>query len=108
MMGERFGQLDVVMYADTDRWQCFCTCGNSVLVPAADLHGGHITSCGCQRESRRLVVGEKCGRLTVVEHRSGEAWECLCACGRIVNVLDYNLRTPASQSCGRCVPGVTA
>lgn len=96
--------MDVVLYAgDADQWLCFCACRNSVTVPYADLQGGHIRSCGCQRESRRLVVGETCGRLTVVAHREGDAWECLCACGKIVNVLDYNLRTPASQSCGRCV-----
>lgn len=101
-VGQTFGQLKTVLPVSADTWLCFCDCGESVTVPTSDLEGGHIRSCGCQREPRLLQPGMTVGQLTVVAHRQDDAWECRCTCGRTINVLAYNLRTAASQSCGAC------
>lgn len=101
-MGQTFGHLKTVLPVSEDTWLCFCNCGESVQVLEKDLTDGHIRSCGCQREPRLLKPGMVVGQLTVVQHRDGDAWECTCSCGRIVNRLAYNMRTPDMQSCGRC------
>lgn len=50
------------------------------------------------------MVGEKCGRITVIE-RSGEkrgraSWKCKCECGNIVVVDGVYLRNGRTTSCG--------
>src|SRR6516164_3532762 len=52
-----------------------------------------------------LAVGERFGRLTVVERvasdRHGQSrWKCLCDCGNVSYPLASNLRSGGSQSCG--------
>lgn len=98
-VGKTFGHLKTVLPMG-DACLCFCACGESVTVPMADLEGGHIRSCGCQKEPRLLVPGMVVGHLTIVAHREKDAWECTCVCGRTVNRLAYNMRTIESQSCG--------
>lgn len=51
------------------------------------------------------MVGQKYGRLTVVEFagisNNGEAtWKCLCDCGNAAVVRGYHLRKGRIQSCG--------
>lgn len=51
------------------------------------------------------LIGQKFGRLTVLEH--GERtkdkrirWICLCDCGTFTNVLSHSLQSGNTQSCG--------
>jgi len=46
------------------------------------------------------LVGKKFGRLTVTHHFDKYYWSCLCSCGNTGNVLDSNLRTGKTKSCG--------
>lgn len=52
MVGQQFGCLIVVAYADTTgrraRWNCKCKCGNATIVTGKDLRLGHTRSCGCR------------------------------------------------------------
>ena len=33
-------------------WLCECTCGKTCVVAVAHLLGGHVRSCGCERDNR--------------------------------------------------------
>lgn len=54
------------------------------------------------------ISGKKFGRLTVIRKvprplnlkSSNARWECICDCGKIVNVISANLRNGTSSSCG--------
>lgn len=95
------------------RWKCKCKCGNIVSVVDADLKSGNTKSCGCFnleriRETEDLV-GQKYGRLTVVERapnhvaKSGVesiAWKCVCECGNETVVNSRDLKTGNTKSCG--------
>lgn len=53
--GKRFGKLTVIEYMGSTKhkdtlWKCRCDCGNEIIVQNNNLHSGHTTSCGCNRE----------------------------------------------------------
>ena len=51
LTGKRFGRLTVIGKGDrlrkSLRWNCFCDCGNSIMVPTEALNIGKSKSCGC-------------------------------------------------------------
>ena len=55
LVGQRFGRLTVVAYAETrgkignrrPYWLCKCDCGNEKIVSATQLKCKHTKSCGC-------------------------------------------------------------
>lgn len=54
---------------------------------------------------RRDLTGLRFGRLLVAKsaghHKSGDSlWECMCDCGKVVNVVLYNLTAGITKSCG--------
>ncbi|MCH5206893.1 MAG: hypothetical protein J1F09_08050 [Oscillospiraceae bacterium] len=46
------------------------------------------------------LTGKKYNRLTVIKYCGGGKWECLCECGRTVNVSTNALSSGNTQSCG--------
>lgn len=62
--GQRFGRLQVVDLAGTDRlgskWNCVCDCGNLVVAYRYKLVAGEKKSCGCLwRRSGGKYVNQK-------------------------------------------------
>lgn len=132
LTGRRFGRLIAVSRAASwkngARWECVCTCGNTVTVRAASLKSGKTRSCGClarslARERCRLmgrarkglrnagagrphidIRGQRFGRWTVIglgrKHKSRVNWLCLCDCGTRRQVNGTELRRGRSKSCG--------
>jgi len=115
LVGQKFGRLTVVEDVGRTKkqnviWKCVCDCGNTVDVITASLQNGHSQSCGCLHKertseiSKKDLVGQKFGRLTVLEDvgrkRKGVVWHCLCECGDIVEVMAGNLQSGNTQSCG--------
>ena len=55
--GQKFGLLTVIQWAGEsaeDRramWLCKCECGNETTINSHLLLSGHVTSCGCKKES---------------------------------------------------------
>src|SRR5690606_24988177 len=53
-VGEKFGKLTVSRFIGGEnyayKWECTCTCGNTVVVRYSNLRSGKTTSCGCQKE----------------------------------------------------------
>lgn len=56
LVGQKFNRLTVISRDHTHPqtgktprafWLCQCECGNTVIVGAAQLRGGHTKSCGC-------------------------------------------------------------
>lgn len=105
-----FHELTVIEFAGfkkrTPMWRCLCSCGKEVIVEDSKLIGGHIKSCGHlkKRRVKRNLIGQKFGRLTVVEQDSNDLkyWYCICDCGSgiIKRVYENNLLKGKTQSCG--------
>jgi hypothetical protein len=106
-VGQKFGKLTVVEmlynYKNNDTYcKCICDCGNEYTTRMVGLVTGNTSSCGCIHSPS--LIGNKYGRLTVVEELETDTpqrlWRCKCDCGNEVNVHSYTLTSGHTQSCG--------
>ena len=115
LIGKKYGRLIIKKIDHRKKgkifWECVCDCGSVNIVSSCDLKNGHTKSCGClSLESRKKekkhedFTGRKIGRLKVlrVKRREGSKryWECVCDCGRNVEVISGHLQNGNTLSCG--------
>lgn len=128
LTGQKFGKLTVLRLGEPTRspggkairrWVCRCDCGREITVNQNCLTSttNGTRSCGCTRGTslRKDMIGQRFGRLTVVEHivldepqsnGTRTAWKCECDCGNIIVTTRKEL-LGGLQSCG-CLLGETA
>lgn len=101
------------------KWRCRCSCGKERSVDPRSLQRGKSKSCGhtrtqkmvevrqkIAREINEALVGEKFGKLTVLEisdkkDKTGHVlFKCQCECGTIIYTTKYKLETGHTSSCG--------
>ena len=111
MIGQKFGMLTVIeRTSEKSRngsivWRCKCDCGNECIRSTSILHKKEMHSCGCYNKTTRLdesIIGQKFGKLTVLEYEGDSMWKCKCDCGNIKSVRRDSLVTGNTTSCG-CV-----
>lgn len=116
LTGMKFGLLTVVKQSGSSTlgrmWLCECECGNLKEYPTCNLLNSCVKSCGCLRESRKVVrPGKVFGRLTVIEkydtvvrdHKRNKKvarYLCKCECGNECIVASSDLLSGGTQSCG--------
>jgi hypothetical protein len=112
LLGKRFGKLVVIdeVHRTNGRtfWKCQCDCGNEVVVWAYSLKRGKTQSCGCKKSVKSNPIGQRYGRLTVLEWRkkytSGgtpvTTCLCKCDCGNEKEVTYTALHNGNTRSCG--------
>lgn len=113
LIGKKFGKLMVIERANDYispkgkhlvKWLCHCECGNNLITNGANLKRGFTRSCGCLPKSFSDLVGQRFGRLAVLEfdhkEKHGYWWKCVCDCGNFKVIRGMNLKTGATQSCG--------
>lgn len=113
LTGQVSGTLLAVRYEGNSKWLCKCQqCGNDVIISTAWFNKNReLRHDGC-KHIQRIRIGDAFGYLTVI----GEApdyikpkskahekkWKCQCICGRTKDVLESNLKSLKSTSCGFC------
>jgi hypothetical protein len=112
LIGMKFGKVLVIgiFDFDKDRWLCKCDCGREIVRGRYSFFGkkSPVYSCGCSVKRRSLInlIGNKYGRLTVVEiskkvSANGRSyWVCKCDCGNTTIVRGSHLKNGSVQSCG--------
>jgi hypothetical protein len=109
LVGQRFGKLTVIKYFGKEKsvnlWWCKCDCKKEKYVREFSLLQGDTKSCGCLRSEILDLVGQKFGRLTVLEmcpREKGDStkWVCKCDCGKTIEVEGSSLKRGNTQSCG--------
>lgn len=108
LTGQVFGTWTAISYVGKSGWLCRCECGTERVNQSKALRKGqHRTCAACGiRACTQLIdmVGQKFGRLTVVERAvlaSGRAhWRCRCECGNEKAILGKHLRRGLIRSCG--------
>lgn len=109
LTGRVFGYWTVIKLGKAIKgrqtWLCRCKCGNEKYVYGYSLLSGDSKSCGCLGKPSRIVdlSGKRFGRLTakkIVSKRPQVMWECMCDCGKTVNVSATNLKAGKAKSCG--------
>jgi hypothetical protein len=102
LKGKKFGKLVVLEYEGNSIWKCQCECGKIKKIHSQALRENKVISCGCNK--RKDLVGQKFGRLLVIERigfiNKRTYYKCKCDCGNIVDVLASNLTKGTSKSCG--------
>jgi len=108
--GNIYGRLTVVGDAGREGgkralWLCVCSCSGSVVTRGTRLRYGNVQSCGCLSRESIDELGNRYGRLVVIEEAGRtnyrEAlWLCRCDCGKTVTVRGGDLRRDATLSCG--------
>jgi lambda repressor-like predicted transcriptional regulator len=62
-MSGRYGRLEVLRFARSDRdlafWWCRCDCGAELEVRGHSLRNGNTTSCGCAQKEHAARTGRK-------------------------------------------------
>jgi hypothetical protein len=105
--GYKFGKLTVIemLYNHKDcktYCKCKCDCGNEIITRADGLISRNTTSCGCVHSPS--LLGNKYGRLTVIEELKSDTtqklWRCRCDCGKEIKAHSYTLTSGHTQSCG--------
>lgn len=110
-LNERFGRLVTIKQLPGGKYMCQCDCGNIIEVLTYNLTNGNTQSCGCLQKDRASeasfisLVGEKFGKLTVIQRVENNrynhvCYECKCDCGGTAFVDAGNLRQGITQSCG--------
>lgn len=109
--GRVFNQWTIIgIDLDSDpaklKWLCQCKCGTVASRYISAIKDGKSKSCGCLSERTPDLVGQRFGRLQVLEmHRVSEPkskifWTCKCDCGNEVDVETVNLVHGSTKSCG--------
>lgn len=121
-VGKRYGMLTVISKVEDEKacngglmFHCLCDCGNTTIKIGNYLRRGVSTHCGCKDIIDES--GNKYGKLLVIRKsensdNTGRArFECLCDCGKTVEIRGDLLRSGGARSCGCSVahdPGLAA
>ena len=89
-------------------YKCQCICGNIKDIRPDDFKRNKVVSCGCMTENsliEEIPYGTRFGYLTIIKRtkeKSTEGYkhECLCDCGKIINVYLNRLKRGETKSCG--------
>lgn len=121
LTGQKFGHLTVLqldLEKSTPRrkfWKCQCECGNIKSIRSDSLTSkkSPTVSCGCYNLKRKQeakhykdISGNKYGLLTALEpcfrlNTQGKMyWRCQCECGTIIEVINQDLFSGHTKSCG--------
>lgn len=109
LIGNRFGDLLVLEYLGIRNggnryWLCECVCGNKIKASSNRLISGLKTHCGCKSTSKKNLVNQKFGKLTVLRRvgyqGNNAVWLCKCECGQKITECGPFLRKGTTTSCG--------
>ena len=100
LVGQHFGEWDVLEYLGNRYYRCRCSCGVIKDVMGYSLTSGKSKSCGHDTSLFKDETGNVYGELTVLKYLGEHKWECRCSCGKIVQVMGKYLRAGRTTSCG--------
>lgn len=120
MIGFQTGLLTVIDIAPADngaRWKCQCECGNIIIVKGSKLRSTSAPqSCGCLRTKKLIqynkennikdITNQRFGSLIAINStnkrtNNGDViWECICDCGKTIEISGHDLRRGNTKSCG--------
>ncbi len=111
LKGLKFGDLFIKSFDKIENhityMNCICKCGTHCSLRLTSLKSGHTTSCGCNKSPYIEGIREKTkfGKLTIIEKlgldkNSQTLLQCLCDCGKELQVTWQRLHSEPTISCG--------
>ena len=114
LTGKQSGVLIAKKYLGNSQWDCECSiCGNHVKISSYWFNKNiKLNRDGC-KHIKPIQIGDTFGLLTVIAQDSKDyikpksqkherRWICQCTCGRQKSILESNLKSSKSISCGLC------
>ena len=114
LTGKHSGVLVAKEYLGNSQWDCECVvCGNHITISTYWFNKNiKLNRDGC-KHVKAIQVGDTFGFLTIIAQdtedyikpKSGKherRWICKCTCGREKSILESNLKSLKSISCGLC------
>ena len=113
LTGQKAGSLVAKEYLGNSKWRCICDiCGNQVFINTDWFRRlDKLGRSGC-KHANTICIGDIYGHLTVIKRaedyikpKSGaheRQWLCRCICGREKIILEVNLKSGKSITCGMC------
>lgn len=114
LTGKQSGVLVAKKYLGNSQWDCECVvCGNHITISTYWFNKNiKLKREGC-KHVKPIQIGDTFGFLTIVAQdkedyikpKSGKherRWICKCTCGRTKSILESNLKSLKSISCGLC------
>lgn len=103
----KFGDYTITRYLGNTTWEAKCDkCGFVRTYRTPNLKNKSPNAGKCACSSSGIEVGQKFGRLTILNRDLGEHaekrvyWNCLCECGKTVVVAGKRLKDGTTRSCG--------
>lgn len=105
VVGKRFGRLTVIKELGNQKILCRCDCGTEKIINKSNVTSGKVISCGCASFGRYVapaknLVGQRFGRLVVLEELTRGRVKVHCDCGKDKNVNKGHLINGDIKSCG--------
>ena len=106
---ERVGKLELLEMIKTAnggaKYKCLCDCGNIVYKRKSVLdRAGDRTTCGHCYDNAAELIGQKYGKLTILEYTksrgAGGRFKCQCECGNIAHFEKMQVLSGNNKSCG--------
>lgn len=88
------------------QWKVLCDCGNEAIKEEYLVKTGATKSCGCLKQKTVINIGDRFGKLTVMERAKNNTnqnkpkWICKCDCGNTITVSGGSLKKKNTRSCG--------
>jgi hypothetical protein len=113
LTGQISGTLVAQKYIGNSKWLCICqTCQNEITITTDWFHKNiRLGRDGC-KHSKSISIGDAFGYLSVVDTAEDyvkpksqaheKQWLCKCICGRYKKVLECNLKSRKTLTCGIC------
>lgn len=106
MTGQKFNMLTIIEDNGGGVVKVRCDCGTIKTCNRSNIVSGKVKSCGCIRRGRKRTdilkshVGERFGKLIVIEELHGGRVKTQCDCGNIKIVNKAHLLLGNITSCG--------
>lgn len=98
LIGQHFGEWEVIEYSGNGYYKCKCSCGVIKDVQGKYLRSGTSKSCGHKYDNS--LIGKQFGDWTVLKYAGKNRYLCQCICGNQKEVLTQHLKNGRSKGCG--------
>ena len=79
LVDRQFGDLKVIKYIGDQKWECKCSCGNTIIAHRNHLIDGRTTSCGHNINKDPIDLTKlKFGKLQPIKYMGNKNWLCQC------------------------------
>lgn len=110
-IGQKFGDYTIIKISPGPNrgvaWLCKCDCGNENFCQPSVIRQNkqlHCRSCAARKRKEALApkIGQRFGRLTVIERKKGGRWLCQCDCGGQTTRKPSEMKKSTLAGCNNC------